>query len=164
MLRAPLPRRNRSPATHALCHRCCCILCFLRHRHRCYHCPAAQPHRRRLLPPAAHFLFSSLVVVITCYCNRFQPTFFTRHHNPSPLSLREASLLPAVTIASNHALCRCHRCCHVATPLSPATTLAVPYRITLPPLLLPLPRSRDLFFRWTVPPRIFRWHHPPLPR
>ncbi|RRT43679.1 hypothetical protein B296_00004203 [Ensete ventricosum] len=50
----------------------------------------------------------------------------THHHSPSPLSLSEAPLLPAVVVASSRALYHCHRCCHAAAPLSPAIALVVP--------------------------------------
>ncbi|RWV92843.1 hypothetical protein GW17_00044740 [Ensete ventricosum] len=37
-------------------------------------------------------LFSSPAATATYCCSRFQPTFFTHHHSPSPPSLSEASL------------------------------------------------------------------------
>ncbi|RWW67446.1 hypothetical protein BHE74_00025109 [Ensete ventricosum] len=81
--------------------------------------------------PATIFLSSSTGKVALAasprYCHNLaclSPA--THHHSPSPPSLSEASLLPAAAVASSRALCHCHRCCHAAAPLSPATTLVVP--------------------------------------
>ncbi|RRT73708.1 hypothetical protein B296_00027849 [Ensete ventricosum] len=58
--------------------------------------------------------------------------------NPLP-TVGSMLLLHLPPLLFCRALCRCHHCCHATASLSPATTLVVPCRSTLPLLTSPLP-------------------------